>query len=110
MSWWEEIKSSNLYFGGATGMCSLVVAMVWWGKLLEDRPNGDLINYLRTLADIDRSIASVIREKADPLRKSTPDGSSSRAPTVAPSPQPRGSKRVSSGEGGSRKRLRTGKV
>lgn len=29
IAWWDEIKASNLYFGGPTGTCGLIVLMTW---------------------------------------------------------------------------------
>jgi len=105
IAWWDEIKASNLYFGGPTGTYTLIVLVTWWGLLLKGRPNGDTSDYLRTLDDIDRTILSVVDSRKTPPGKSTP-----RMPMVAETPQPRGSKRAASDEGTSRKRLRAGGV
>lgn len=106
INWWAEIKSAGTYFGGPTGIYSIVVLMIWWGLLLKAQPSAELADYLHTLEDIDCTILSVIHNTPT---ASPPAASSSRASTVQPT-EPRGSKRASPGEGPSRKRLRTGRA
>ena len=105
IAWWGEIKASNLYFGGPSGMYALIVLMVWWCSLLKNRPSDEAADHIRTLGDIDRTILSVINSRNPPPGESSPMTS-----TIAATPRPRGSKRATSEEGPSRKRLRSGRT
>ena len=113
MRWWEEITTTdgatNICFGGPTGIYNFVVLMSWWSSLLKGRPDDELVDFLRTLEDIDRAISSAVRDTDRPITGPS-CGGSLETPTISQACQPRGSKRAIPEETSSRKCLRSGQA
>jgi hypothetical protein len=114
MGWWEVVKSTGDVVGGPTGMYTFVVLMSWWCSLLERQPSRDRSDYLRTLEDIDRALLSALHNTTSPPRTPATPPTTPTTPaappttsTTRPAPRPRGTKRASSEESSSRKRLRS---
>ena len=103
IQWWDELKSAsntmNIFFGGPTGIYTVIVLMSWWSALLNDRPDSELTDFVRILDEINRAILAAIQN----ARVKTPAQSLRSAP-----PQARGTKRTISEEPSSRKRLHMG--
>jgi len=106
--WWGEINSTgnttDVCFGGPTGIYTIIVLMCWWSILLKGQPDAGQTDYLRTLEEIDCAVFAVVRDARNQSTTSLPDRSSSGTPAVPP-PQTCGAKRLISEEPTSRKRL-----
>ena len=113
IQWWDEINSTsnttNVYFGGPTGISTIVILMSWWCKLLKGQPDANLSDCLRTLEEVDRAILAAVQDVRNRSSTSPPDSSSSRMPIASP-PQTCGAKQLISDEPPSRKQLRRERV
>lgn len=66
MEWWSEICPpggvQNVWFGGPTGICTVIVLISWWCAQLKARPEREHIDCLRTLKDVDRVLLAAIKD------------------------------------------------
>lgn len=110
--WWDEITSTgnttDICFGGPTGIYTIVVLMSWWCTLLKGRPDTELTDCLHVLKEIDRVILAAVQDITNQPTTSSPNRSSG-TPTTLP-PQTCGVKRPIPEEPSSRKRLCPGKA
>ena len=86
MSWWSELcppgEPPKVRFGGPIGISTLTILLSWWCAELVTRPDGEHVDCLRTLADVDRVLLEVINDI-----KRGPTTSNPTPSPPAPTPQ-----------------------